>query len=112
MEIIVTTKTNVECDADGNVILDVNGQPKLRDEEHLGVYLRSHAIQVNQVDTATNTLQTGVIFRCEILWDKMRTPAPALEDPSDLVWLSYSTADEDDADVTDAEYEDADTLSQ
>ena len=106
MEIIVTRKSNVEQDEHGYFILNDDGDPKVIDQKLLGIYTKTHCLQVNQINPSTNTLETGFIFRAEIFWNDVRSPAPSMEDPNDLVWLTIG--DDDDADDdTDQDEEDS-----
>lgn len=105
--VIVTLITNVMqletpkvLDENGNPTLchdnfafDVDGMPLLVDEEDVGMIMNTQAVPVNFLDQATNTLQTSVAFRAEVLWNKRRCPAPAIEDPNNLVFLSIDDPD-------------------
>lgn len=98
VQIVVTPKNNVEFDHDGNIIYDENGIPALKDPQDLGLFVKTHTIQVNQLDPQSNTLQTGIIFRSEIFWDKRRTPSPAFENPDEIIWLTFNDDDLEDED--------------
>ena len=111
-KLIVTRKSNIETDEDGNIVFDDDGIPSILDEEAVGMLLKSHVIQVTQVNQEHNRLETGVIFRSEVAWENQRCPAVSLEDPSELVWLSLdaeAAADHEEAeDETGDDYEDED----
>lgn len=103
--IVVSLKSNVEQDEDQNLIFDEDGAPTLIDEDDIGVLVKTHSIQVSQINPNTGLLETGIIFRAEVFWNLRRNPAPDMVDPGDLVWTSITThddeVDEEDADDTD-----------
>jgi hypothetical protein len=95
---VVTYKNNVQCDEDGRLVLDENEEPILNDYSIIGIMLKTHCIQVSQINPESNMLETGVIFKVEVLWEHKRSPSPALEDPADLAWLTFGDDDDDDDD--------------
>lgn len=108
-KIIVTKITNVmqledakELDSEGvpllvpaNFALDEDDIPKLVDEDDVGALLKTHSIQVSQINSQTKVLETGVVFRAEVVWNKHRNPCPDMVDPNDLVFLSIDDGTED-----------------
>ncbi len=101
--IIVSHVDNVEKDEEGNFLLDDDGVPALKDDNDVGMLIRTHTIQVSQLDNTQlpPVLVTGVVFKSEVLWNMHRCPAPAMVDPQSLVWLTI----DDDRDEDDAEEE-------
>jgi hypothetical protein len=93
--VVVTLKSNVELDEEGKVIINDQGEMDLINEDDVGILTKTHCIQVSQIDPNTNAIVTGVIFRSEIYWDERRNPSPAMVDPEDLVWISFSDRTEE-----------------
>lgn len=92
--IVVTKSANVQRDEAGEILYDDDGDVLLHDEDDVGILVKTHVIQVNQL--VDNLIQTGVIPKAEIYWNLHRQPAPALVDPMDLVWLSVDDGAVDD----------------
>jgi len=102
--IIVAHIDNVEKDEQGNFVLEEDGVPQLINEDDVGILVKTHTIQVSQLDSSQNppVLVTGVVFKSEVLWNLHRCPAPAMEDPAALVWLTIDDeGEEDEADEDD-----------
>ena len=99
--VIVTLKSNVEQDEEGNIVLDEEGNFSLLDEKAIGIMLKTHAIQVTQVNPETQEAVIGLLCRSEVLWEHIRSPAPAFVDPSELLWLTLN----DEAEEESEEYE-------
>lgn len=95
--VVVTHKSNVELDENGDFVFDNDGNIVLIDENAIGLLLKTHGVPV------TVEGNIGLISRSEVLWEHKRSPAPCLELPEDLVWLSYG---EEEDDEPDEEYED------
>ena len=90
MYIVVALKSNVEHDEEGQMLYDEEGSPALKDEEDVGILVKTHPLQ------AVHEGQIGVIFRAEVFWNIRRNPSPALVDPNELVWLSVDENPNDD----------------
>lgn len=101
--IMVTLKENIQRDEKGYFAKDENDAPILIDENDIGILVKTHSLQVTQIDQESGLLQTGVVFQCEVYWEQRRTPAPDMVAPTDLVWLMINdqTAQTDEADETD-----------
>lgn len=98
--IVVTKKSNVEVDEDGKFIINDLGELQLIDFDDVGVLIKTHIIPMNQLDE-NGHIQQGFLPRCEVYWDKVRSPAPSLEVPEDLVWLALGTEEDEDFDPDD-----------
>ena len=94
--VTVTRKSNV---AD----VSENGEIILVKEDEIGFLRKTHANVVSVPDENGNS-QLGFLARVEVFWEHQRSPAPALEDPNDLVWLDLA----DDEDEEDDEDDDID----
>lgn len=112
--IIVTLASNVQTDEDGNFLVEDDGVPVLKDEEDVGILVRTHTIQVNQIDNNSNppVLVTGVVFKSEVLWNLRRCPSPAMEDPINLVWLTLDAVGEENDEEEEEEIDDNDGEEQ
>lgn len=96
MEVTVTYKNNVQHNAEGEMLFHNDGSVALIDETVIGVMLKTHLVQVTQLNEDKSLIQTGIVPKCEVLWEHKRCPSPALENPDDLVWLSFGSEEEDD----------------
>ncbi len=107
--IYVTPASNVQRDSEGNILFeefeenedDENSEtpipaPLLIDDTNLGILRQTHCIQAMQLNPETQLLETGVIFRSEVVWENRRIPAVSMEDPQTLCWISF---EEDEADA-------------
>lgn len=109
MNTVVTRIDNIQRDEDGNFLFDDDGVPKLNNEEDVGILIKTHVVQVNQV--IDGVIQSGLSPLSEVLWNERRNPAPDLVAPADLVWLTIDSnqddegLENDDTQVTDDIYE-------
>lgn len=101
--ITVTRKTNVQDVTDSGDIL-------LVDEAQIGYLGKTHASVVTIADEEGNP-QLGFLAKVEVFWEDKRNPAPALEDPSELVWLDINASDDTDYDEEEDEVEESDEYS-
>lgn len=103
----VTLLDNVEFDENNEPLIDENDNIVLKDPEVVGIYIKTHVIQAQAFDASTQTIQTGILPKAEVLWYHKRSPAPDLVDPETLFWINIFTdslEDEtDDADDADDE---------
>lgn len=98
MNIVVTRKSNIDYNAEGNLVL--------RDPDQIGYLRKTHVIPMAVPHPETGDVQHGVIARAEVYWEEERSPAFTLEDPQELVWVSMDGIDEDDNDDEDDDDED------
>ena len=96
--ITVTRKTNVQDVSDSGEII-------LIDDSQLGYLGKTHASVVTVADEDGNP-QLGFLARVEVFWEDKRSPAPALEDPTELVWLDMGAEDETE------DYEDEESVEE
>lgn len=92
--IVVTLKSNVQKDEEGNFLEDEDGELLLIDENDVGIIAKSHVMPFTQ--QVGNEIQTGLLTRAEVYWNLVRCPAPAMIAPEDLVWISIEGADNED----------------
>jgi hypothetical protein len=92
---VILKEDNLILDEQGQAVLcrenfavDEEGAPYLVDEDDVGMLLKTHAVQVSQLNQQTNVLEVAALFRAEVVWNKRRSPCPAFEDPSSLVFIS------------------------
>lgn len=92
---IVTPASNLEIDDEGNVIFDEDDLPALKDEDLLGMVLRTHAVNIVQFNPNTQQSEAGCVFRLEVVWEHKRVPAVEFVDPADLAWISLENQDDE-----------------
>jgi|GEM_PF-5623527 len=88
--ILVTLKSNVKTDYEGKFVIDENEELVLIEPDSIGILLKTHVLPINQIDSE-GKLQSGIVARAEVYWNGKRSPAPSLEVPEDIVWLSGTT---------------------
>lgn len=93
--IIVTPATNVERNEDNEILFDEDDMPVLIDEEQLGMIINTHCINISQFNAEKQQLETGVIFRHEVVWEHKRIPATEFVAPDDLAWVSIEEEESD-----------------
>jgi len=104
MQVVVTMIDNVVLDEEGRFVYTDDGGIELKNPENVGILLKTHVVSVQQ--TEDGILKSGLSPLAEVIWNEIRTPAPCLVSPNDLVWVSITDDAEDD--VTDNEYVDDD----
>ena len=87
MRSIVTMNTNVETNEEGQFIYDENGNIVLKNEEDVGILVKIHVTQVQQMENGV--LYSGISTLAEVYWNLRRSPAPALVSPNDIAWVSF-----------------------
>lgn len=93
---VVTLKSNIVLDDEGDFQLDEDENFVLKDNDDVGILIKTHVIPMSQL-TKDGAVMSGYVSRAEVYWDKRHNPAPDMVDPSDLVWLYVAEeADEED----------------
>lgn len=92
--IVVTLKTNIQVDEQGNFQFDEDENIVLIDEDDVGMLVKTHVFPISQLQN-DGALMSGYISRAEVYWDKRRCPSPELVDPNDLVWISFAEQGDD-----------------
>jgi hypothetical protein len=102
MQVIVTLLENVVLDEDERFVYKEDGALELKSDENVGILLKTHVVPIQKLEDGV--LITGLSPMAEVLWNEIRTPAPALVSPNELVWVSISE-ESDDYDQEEAEAE-------
>jgi len=112
MRVIVTRKDNVVMTEEGEVYINEDGEIELKNPETVGRADKTHVLALQQFNSQEQRLETGFITKTEVFWEDQRTPAPSLEDPAELIWLSImSDADSNSQEESD-EHDEHDELDE
>ncbi len=87
--IIVTLKSNVELNSEGEIILNPEGIPTLLNPDDIGILVRNHTIMTVKFNAESGELDSGYQTRAEVYWDLFRNPSPSMHAPKDLVWMEF-----------------------
>lgn len=94
--IIVTLRSNVKQDDQGEIELNEEGVPTLIDADDIGILVKNHAIMTVKFNQESGELDSGYTTRAEVYWDKRRNPSPSMHQPKDLVWMEFMQNEEED----------------